>query len=91
MFNRLQGAGRPEDHFIIPPVFIGFADAFIYLRDNKRFDEEVHKILAKTVRRRANTANWPQIRQQKVLLDGPTLRWRPSKQQDICRLSDGDV
>jgi hypothetical protein len=30
-------------------VFIGFADAFIYLRDNKRFDEEVHKILARTV------------------------------------------
>eukprot|EP00775_Hariotina_reticulata_P009937 gene9937-10092_t len=44
-----KGVGRPEDHFIIPPVFIGFADAFIYLRDNKRFDEEVHKILAKTV------------------------------------------
>jgi hypothetical protein len=33
-------------------VFIGFADAFIYLRDNKRFDEEVHKILARTVRHR---------------------------------------
>jgi hypothetical protein len=47
----LQGAGAPEDHYIIPPVFIGFADAFIYLRDNKRFDEEVHKILARTVRR----------------------------------------
>lgn len=44
-----KGVGRPEDHFIIPPVFIGFADAFVYLRDNKRFDEEVHKILAKTV------------------------------------------
>lgn len=45
----MQGAGRPEDHYIIPPVFIGFADAFLYLRDNKKFDEEVHKILAKTV------------------------------------------
>jgi hypothetical protein len=45
----MQGAGAPEDHYIIPPVFIGFADAFIYLRDNKRFDEEVHKILARTV------------------------------------------
>jgi CBS domain-containing protein len=44
-----KGAGAPEDHYIIPPVFIGFADAFIYLRDNKRFDEEVHKILARTV------------------------------------------
>lgn len=44
-----KGAGRPEDHYIIPPVFIGFADAFLYLRDNKKFDEEVHKILARTV------------------------------------------
>lgn len=46
----LQGAGRPEDHYIIPPIFIGFADAFVYLRDNKQVDEEVHKILARTVR-----------------------------------------
>lgn len=45
----LQGAGRPEDHYIIPPVFIGFADAFVYLRDNKKFEDEVHKILARTV------------------------------------------
>lgn len=30
-------------------MFIGFADAFLYLRDNKKFDEEVHKILARTV------------------------------------------
>ncbi|WIA30966.1 hypothetical protein OEZ86_001014 [Tetradesmus obliquus] len=44
-----KGAGAPEDHYIIPPVFIGFADAYVYLRDNKRFDEEVHKILARTV------------------------------------------
>lgn len=44
-----KGAGAPQDHFIIPPIFIGFADAFIYLRDNKQFEEEVHKILAKTV------------------------------------------
>lgn len=44
-----KGAGAPQDHFIIPPVFIGFADAFVFLRDNKLFEEEVHKILAKTV------------------------------------------
>lgn len=44
-----QGAGAPQDHFVIPPIFIGFADAFIYLRDNKKFEDEVHKILAKTV------------------------------------------
>jgi hypothetical protein len=45
----LQGAGAPQDHFIIPPIFLGFADAYVYLRDNKQFEDEVHKILAKTV------------------------------------------
>jgi CBS domain-containing protein len=45
-----KGAGAPQDHFIIPPLFIGIADAFVYLRDNKQFEEECHKILAKTVR-----------------------------------------
>lgn len=44
-----KGVGAPKDHFIIPPVFIGFADAFVYLRDNQKFEDEVHKILAKTV------------------------------------------
>lgn len=44
-----QGAGKPEDHFIIPPVFIGALDAFVFLRDNKAFENETHKILAKTV------------------------------------------
>jgi hypothetical protein len=46
----VQGAGAPQDHFIIPPIFLGFADAYVYLRDNKQFEDEVHKILAKTVR-----------------------------------------
>lgn len=44
-----KGAGAPQDHFIIPPIFLGFADAYVYLRDNKQFEDEVHKILAKTV------------------------------------------
>lgn len=44
-----KGAGRPEDHFIIPPVFIGALDAYVFLRDNKAFEEETHKILARTV------------------------------------------
>lgn len=50
-----KGAGAPLDHYIIPPVFIGFADAFIYLRDNEKFEEEVHKILAKTVSEAMNS------------------------------------
>jgi hypothetical protein len=44
-----QGAGAPEDHFIIPPVFLGFMEATVWLRDNAAFEEEAHKILAKTV------------------------------------------
>lgn len=44
-----KGAGAPEDHFIIPPVFIGFAEATVWLRDNAAFEREAHKILAKTV------------------------------------------
>lgn len=44
-----KGAGAPEDHFIIPPIFIGFAEATVWLRDNHAFEEEAHKILAKTV------------------------------------------
>lgn len=44
-----KGAGAPEDHFLIPPVFIGAFDAFVYLRDNRKVEEETHKILARTV------------------------------------------
>jgi CBS domain-containing protein len=25
-----KGAGAPEDHFVVPPVFIGFAEATIW-------------------------------------------------------------
>lgn len=45
-----KGAGKPEEHFIIPPVYIGAFDAFLFLRDNKAFEEETHKILARTVK-----------------------------------------
>lgn len=45
-----KGAGTPADHWIIPPVFIGALDAYVSLRDNKKIEEESHKILAKTVR-----------------------------------------
>lgn len=45
-----KGAGVPQDHYLLPPVFLGFADAFIAIRDNPKIEEEVHKILARTVR-----------------------------------------
>lgn len=45
-----KGAGKPEDHFIIPPIYIGALDAYMFLRDNKAFEEETHKILARTVK-----------------------------------------
>jgi CBS domain-containing protein len=44
-----KGAGAPEEHYVIPPVFIGFADAYVYLRDNKKVESELSKILARTV------------------------------------------
>lgn len=44
-----KGAGAPDDHFIIPPVFVGFAEAMLWLRDNAAFEAEAKKILAKTV------------------------------------------
>mmetsp|Transcript_16109 Transcript_16109/g.34856 ORF Transcript_16109/g.34856 Transcript_16109/m.34856 type:complete len:136 (+) Transcript_16109:350-757(+) len=44
-----KGAGAPQDHFVIPPVYIGILDALVFLRDNKQVEAEVHKILAKTV------------------------------------------
>lgn len=40
----------PEDHFVVPPVYIGLIDTLFFLRDNKLLEAEVHKILAKTVR-----------------------------------------
>eukprot|EP00798_Chlamydomonas_sp_ICE-L_P027609 gene27609-7246_t len=44
-----KGAGAPQEHFIIHPIFIGAFDAMVYLRDNKAIEEELHKLLAKTV------------------------------------------
>jgi CBS domain-containing protein len=44
-----KGAGRPDEHFIVPPVYIGALDAYLFLRDTKAFEEETHKILARTV------------------------------------------
>lgn len=67
-----KGAGAPQDHFIIPPVFIGFADAFVFLRDNKQFEDEVHKILAKTVGE-AMTANPASVSPGTSMSDAATL------------------
>jgi hypothetical protein len=46
-----QSVGLPEDHFVVPPTFIGIADIFFCMRDKEKFDDEVHKILARTVSR----------------------------------------
>lgn len=45
----MQGVGKPDEHFILPPVYIGALDAYMFLRDTKAFEEETHKILARTV------------------------------------------
>lgn len=45
----IKSAGVPEDHFVVPPVYIGLIDTLFFLRDNKQLEAEVHKILAKTV------------------------------------------
>jgi hypothetical protein len=45
----MQGAGAPQDHFIIPPIFLGIET--FYLRDNGKIQDEMHKILARTVSR----------------------------------------
>lgn len=44
-----KGSGKPEEHYILPPVYIGIFDAFVSLRENKKVEEEVSKILARTV------------------------------------------
>jgi hypothetical protein len=40
----------PQDHFIIPPTYIGFADLLLAWRDNKQIEVDLQKVLAKTVR-----------------------------------------
>jgi CBS domain-containing protein len=44
-----KGAGVPEDHFLVPPIFIGAFDLFFYLKDDKAVKAEVKKILARKV------------------------------------------
>lgn len=39
----------PESDFIIPPLYIGLFDTFVYLRDESKFKEQTAKALAKTV------------------------------------------
>lgn len=46
----LQGAGAPLDHYLIPPTYIGIIDSIVQLRDNRTTEEEIHKILSRTVR-----------------------------------------
>lgn len=42
-------AGGPEPHYIVPPVYLGLIDAFVYLRNEAQYKEECHKFLARTV------------------------------------------
>lgn len=44
-----QGAGTPLDHYLIPPTYIGIIDSIVQLRDKRTTEEEIHKILSRTV------------------------------------------
>lgn len=41
--------GVPDDHWLIQPTFIGFADLVVAFRDDKKFKDELQKVLARTV------------------------------------------
>lgn len=38
-----------RDHFILPPVYLGLLDTFLYVRDEKALREETKKVLARSV------------------------------------------
>ncbi len=42
-------AGGPHDHFLVPPVYLGLLDTFIYVRDEKNLQQEMQKFLAQRV------------------------------------------
>lgn len=44
-----KGAGAPEDHYLIPPIYIGAFDLFFYLKDQAAVQNELRKVLAKKV------------------------------------------
>lgn len=67
-----KGAGAPQDHWILPPVFIGAFDMLLFLRDNKQYEDEVHKILAKTVSE-AMTKEVVSIQSGAAMSDAATL------------------
>lgn len=46
--HRWKEAGA-RDHFIIPPVYLGLLDTFLYVRDEKALKDEMKKVLARSV------------------------------------------
>lgn len=44
-----QCTGAPEDHYLIPPIYIGAFDLFFYLKDEAAVQNELRKVLAKKV------------------------------------------
>ena len=42
----LQGAGVPEDHYVVPPVYIGLVDTVFFLRDNKQTEQVGRRVQA---------------------------------------------
>mmetsp|Transcript_15299 Transcript_15299/g.38140 ORF Transcript_15299/g.38140 Transcript_15299/m.38140 type:complete len:210 (-) Transcript_15299:322-951(-) len=71
-----KGAGAPLDHTIIPPVYIGAFDLLIALNDNKQTEEELHKILAKTVKEAMTT---------KVVTIGPSATMAQAAQLMLAK------
>lgn len=63
--HALQGAGRPDEHFLIPPIYLGIVDSYVMLRDNKAIQTELTKMSARTVRaaRGGGRAGWRACRQ----------------------------
>lgn len=39
----------PQDNFIVPPIYLGLFDTFVYLRDEDKFKQQTEKMMAKTV------------------------------------------
>lgn len=44
-----KGAGAPLDHYLIPPTYVSIIDSIIQLRDTHAVEDDLHKILSRTV------------------------------------------
>lgn len=47
---RADQAGHPKDEFIVPPIYIGILDTLVSLRDTAKYQADLDKVLARTVR-----------------------------------------